>query len=118
MTKLKMLRAEFEALSALCWEVGGLALRDALSERIEESVTKVDAALKAVEDEQRWIPFEEPDIGEAMYRDVLVITEDESIQIATYVDPGGFLGLNELFSDIVTHWRPLPEHPRKKEERK
>ena len=109
MTALERLREEVSRMEELLSRVANDTGCDLYGAK--RHFDRVNAALKAVEDEQRWIPFEGPDIGEAMYRDVLVITEDGSLQIATYVDPGGFLGLNELFSDIVTHWRPLPKGP-------
>jgi len=113
MTALEMLRAEFESLSALCWEASGIALRDNLSERIEESVTKVDAALKAVEDEQRWIPVEERLPEEDEY--ALILRFDGNIYCADYDSDEKIWDGPSVPEGGVTHWRPLPEHPRKKE---
>jgi len=136
MTKLKELREEFEKHAVLCWEVSGLNLRDNLAEKIEESMTKLEAVLKTVEDEQRWIPVGKSQDYPKNCDPILVVTKKKTILVARYLREGDLEKIkweadyipSDAFYEIddhqklfwrilgVTHWRPLPEGPRKKEE--
>lgn len=116
MTALEKLRGEVETLkrsvdNAKWW---GRLHR---AEVIEVHVRHLDSALKAVEDEQRWIPVEEglPE----KYKDVLIVCRSEiGIALGRLV----VIGFDSLKWEIygvddpvpliaVTHWRPLPEGP-------
>jgi hypothetical protein len=104
-------------------------------ELLLDYLLKIDSSLKAVEDEQRWIP-----VGESQYypkncNPILVVTKKKTILVARYlrgrdlekikweadyIPCDAFYEIDDhqkLFWQIhgVTHWRPLPEGPRKKE---
>jgi len=116
MTALERLREE---VVDICGEVllsskGKTVISE---EYAEKQVALIDSALRAVEDEQRWIPVEErlPE----KYKDVLIVCRSETgIALGRLV----VIGFDSLKWEIygvddpvpliaVTHWRPLLEGP-------
>jgi len=120
MTTLEKLRMKTDYL--LCVIKKAYATLDedahyALADQLKNDFCLVESALRAVEDEQRWIPVEErlPE----KYKDVLIVCRSEiGIALGRLV----VIGFDSLKWEIygvddpvpliaVTHWRPLLEGP-------
>ena len=112
MTHLEKLREKVELLTHVILYSMDLLGGDA-EEELGRSFDYVRTALKAVEEEQWWIPVEEKP---KPYEDILFVTTKGDIWKGYFVDDlWGWEAYGVVFpfrSNEVTHWRPLPEGPK------
>lgn len=131
MTTLEKLRMKTDYLLCVTKEAYTTLDEDAhyaLADQLKNDFCLVDAALKAVEDEARWIPVEErlPEESEddEGYPRLLVMDSNGHVAPAIFHAETQCFEVYRIFGkenaylrliagayDFVTHWRPLPEGP-------
>jgi len=114
MTQLEKLREKVELLTPVILDSMNLLGGDA-EEELGRSFDYVRTALKAVEEEQRWIPVEEE--LPKPHEDILFVTTKGDIWRGYFVDDlWGWEAYGIVFSfsnEEVNCWRPLPKGPEK-----